>query len=265
MNILVLLRMVPDVVEELEIAPDGNALDLDALRMILSESDDHALEQAVLLKERHGGKVTVLAPDAPEVDDALYTALAKGADRAIKITDLEEGLTARGLCYACSQVLRSTPGLMPADLILTGAQAFTDLDAVVAPLLAYQLGLPHVGIVSHVAVDAAAGSLTVLREYAGGVRAEIEVPLPAVVGIQSAEKPPRYVPVAKVRAVMKSQKIETAGVPVIADGGNALIQVTGMVKPEAAGHAEMLEGSPEEVAGRICEILAARGLLQEVR
>lgn len=265
MNILVLLRMVPDVVEELEIAPDGNALDLDALRMILSESDDHALEQALLLKERHGGKVTVLAPDAPEVDDALFTALAKGADRVLKITDLDAGLTARGLGRACVQVLEATPGLMPADLILTGAQAFSDLDAVIAPLLAHQLGLPHVGIVSQVAVDLAAGSVTVLREYAGGVRAEIEVPLPAVLGIQSAEKPPRYVPVAKVRAAMKSQRIESAGVPVMADGGEPLIRVTRMVKPEAAGHAEMLEGSPEDVAGRICQILAARGLLQEVR
>ena len=70
MHILVLLKMVPDVVEDLEIAPDGKALDLEYLRMILSESDDHALEQALLLKERHGGKVTVLALDAPEVDDA---------------------------------------------------------------------------------------------------------------------------------------------------------------------------------------------------
>jgi electron transfer flavoprotein beta subunit len=265
MHVLVLLRMVPDVVEELEIAPEGNALDPDALRMILSESDDHALEQALLLKERHGGRVTVLAPDAPEVDDALFTALAKGADRAVKITGLDASLTARGLGDACRQVLASTPGLMPADLILTGAQAFSDLDAVIAPLLAYHLGLPHVGIVSHMSVNPAAGSVTVLREYAGGVRAEFEVPLPGVIGIQSAEKPPRYVPVAKVRAAMKSQKIETAGVPVMADGGEALIQVTGMLKPEAAGHAEMLEGSPEEVAGRICDILAARGLLQEVQ
>ena len=56
MHILVLLKMVPDVVEDLEIASDGRALDLDYLRMILSESDDHALEQALLLKERHGGK-----------------------------------------------------------------------------------------------------------------------------------------------------------------------------------------------------------------
>ena len=95
MHILVLLKMVPDVVEDLDIAPDGKALDLEYLRMILSESDDHALEQALLLKERHGGKVTVLALDAPEVDDALFTAAAKGADRVVKVVGMDAGLTTR--------------------------------------------------------------------------------------------------------------------------------------------------------------------------
>src|SRR5574340_1137111 len=101
MQILVLLRMVPDVVEELEIAPDGSRLDPDLLRMILSESDDHALEEALLLKERHGAKVTVLAPEAPEVDDTLFTALAKGTDRAMKVTGAE-GLTTREMAYLFS-------------------------------------------------------------------------------------------------------------------------------------------------------------------
>ena len=95
MHILVLLKMVPDVVEDLEIASDGRALDLDYLRMILSESDDHALEQALLLKERHGAKVTVLAVDAAEVDDALFAAAAKGADRVMKVVGCDAGLSTR--------------------------------------------------------------------------------------------------------------------------------------------------------------------------
>ena len=91
MNILVLLKMVPDVVEELEVAAGGTSLNGEYLRMIVSESDDHALEEALLLKERYGGKVTVLALDAPEVDDALFNALAKGADRVLKIVGAEGG------------------------------------------------------------------------------------------------------------------------------------------------------------------------------
>ena len=85
MNLYVLLKMVPDTVEELNIAADGKSLDSEFLRFKLSEPDDHALEQALILKEKHGGKVTAVALDAPEVDDVLFTALAKGADRAVKI------------------------------------------------------------------------------------------------------------------------------------------------------------------------------------
>jgi len=259
MNILVLLRMVPDVVEELEVAPDGKALDLDAARMILSESDGHALEQAFLLKERYGGKVSALALDAPEVDDALFSALAQGADRAVKITGAEADLTTCGGAHLFADVIASTAGLLPAELVLTGVQAPDDLDGLIAPLVALKLGWPTVGIVTKVEVDAGAGAATVTREYSGGLRGEFELPLPAVLGIQAAEKPPRYVPVAKVRAAMKTQKIETADAP--AAGPPARVEVLAMAKPEAAGHAEMLEGSPEDVAARLCGILAERGLL----
>jgi electron transfer flavoprotein beta subunit len=245
--------MVPDVVEELEIAPDGKALDEDSLRMILSESDDHALEQALILKETHGGSITAIAPEAPEVDDALFAALAKGAGRAIKVTGIDGG-GVNGVVRAFAQILPKD-----ADLILTGVQAYGDLDGLVAPLLAYQLGLPHVGIVTGVTVSGKCALVS--KEFAGGVRAEYEVTLPAVLGIQAAPKAPRYVPVAKVRAAMKTQKLEAAGVTVMSDGGAGLIEVIEMRKPEAAGAAEMLEGDPEAVAGKICDILATRGVL----
>lgn len=258
MNILVLLKMVPDIVEELEIAPDGKTLDVEFLRMILSECDEHALEQALLLKDRYGGTVTALVLDAPEIDDVLFTALAKGADRAVKISDIEEGLGTRSAANLLSQVLSTYPGLLPADLILTGMQAIDGLDGQTAPLISHLLGLPYMGIVTRVEVDTSAGIATVLKEYAGGVRGEFEISLPVVLGIQAAEKPPRYVPVAKVRAAMKSQQIETTPAPTITEP--VLVEVLQMAKPEVAEQAEMLEGSPEEIASKICEILAEHGL-----
>lgn len=259
MKIVVLLRMVPDVVEELEIAADNRSLDLEFLRMILSESDDHALEEALILKERHGAQVTVVAPEAPDIDEALFTALAKGADRAVKICDIEPGAGTRATARACTQALSNVPGLLPADLILSGAQAIDDLDGLIAPLIAHELDLPYLGIVTGVKLDGT--SATVIKEYPGGLHGEFEISLPAVLGIQSAEKPPRYVPVAKVRAAMKSQAIEASHVPTMADGGLSLVQVVEMNKPEATGQAEMLDGPPERVAGRLCGILTERGLL----
>ena len=260
MNILVLLKMVPDVVEELEIAPGGKALDAGLLRMILSESDDHALEEALLLKERHGGRITAVALDASEMDNSLYAALAKGVDRAVSITGMGEGMTTRAAAHAFADVISTSPRLMQADLILTGSQAIDDLDGLVAPLVAHQMGIPYVSIVTRVMMEAGGKAVTVRKEYPVGMRGEFEVPLPAVFGIQSAEKPPRYVPVAKVRAVMKSQRIENVPAPEVGDA-LSLVEVLEMGKPVVAGRAEMIEGSLEEIAGKVSEILVARGVL----
>ncbi|MFB3826713.1 MAG: electron transfer flavoprotein subunit beta [Bryobacteraceae bacterium] len=253
MKITVLMRMVPDVVEELEIASGGVSLDPESVRMVPSESDEHALEQALLLKESLGGSVTVVMPDAPEADAALYTAAAKGADRVVKIE------TAESVPATSARARILAEAAAGADLILTGVQAHDDLDALLAPLVARRLGLPHATIVTRVAVAADRKSATVLKELSGGVRGEFEAPLPAVLGIQAAEKPPRYVPVAKVRAAAKSVRIETVQAQAPEDAGPG-VEILRMYKPEVASHAEMLEGEPEEVAEKVCEVLAARGL-----
>src|SRR5512136_970539 len=86
MNIVVIVKLVPDLVEELAIDEGGTALDTSYLRLIVNELDNHAIEQAILLKESAGGQVTVIAPDLEGVDDVLFTAAAKGADRQIKLT-----------------------------------------------------------------------------------------------------------------------------------------------------------------------------------
>lgn len=257
MNIVVLLKMVPDVVEELEVAGNGKELDREYLRMILNDSDNHALEEALLLKECYGGTVSLLAPEAPEIDDALFTALAKGADRAVKIADTTAAQSTRKLAAGVAQALIAA-NLLPADLILTGTHAIDDLDGLLAPLLAQRLGWPHLAVVNQVKVEA--GTATVTKEFAGGMRGVFEVKLPAVLGIQSAEKPPRYAPVTKIRAAMKSLKIESVSVPVTAEP--APLEIRNLAKPSAIAHAEMLEGPPEVVAGKLCDLLVARGLLQ---
>ena len=85
MNIAVLIKLVPDLVDDLEIAEDGKALDTTYMRMIINEPDEHAVEQAILLKERSEGTVTVLGPDVDDMKNVLLTAAARGADRIIKL------------------------------------------------------------------------------------------------------------------------------------------------------------------------------------
>jgi electron transfer flavoprotein beta subunit len=252
MNLFVLVKMVPDTVEELSVASDGKSLDADCLRFKLTDSDEHALEQALLLKEKAGGTVTVAALDSPEVDDVLYTALAKGADRAVKLinTPPDTGSLAAARLFASWLKREDQP--LPADaLILLRSQSIDDLEGEIGPLLADLLGLPYVCVVT--SVRPSGNTLAVTKEFAGGLRGEFSLPLPAVLGIQSAEKPPRYVPIAKVRAVMKSAKIET--VEVNPPERLAACAVLRMYKPEVAARAHMLEGTPEEVTDRILEVL----------
>ncbi len=259
MNIVVLLKMVPDVVEELEIAGDGKSLDTEWLRMIPSEWCEHALEQALLLRESYGGLVVAVAFDAPEVDDMLFSALAKGADRVVKLTGAPESLAASVAAGLLAEFL-GTAGLVGPDLLLlAGAQAIDDLQGESAIFVSRRLGLPYVGVVTGVALNPDGSSLRIRKEFAGGLRGEFEVPLPAVLGIQAAEKPPRYVPVAKVRAVMKEKSIEE--VPIGVPEAVSLLEVVRMFKPEPTGRAEMLEGTPERIAERMVEILAEQGLV----
>jgi len=256
MNLFVLLKTVPDTVEELTVAADSKSLDPEWLRFKLSDSDEHALEQALLLKEKHGGTVTVVALDAPEVEEALFQALAKGADRAVKLTGELGEVRSLAAARLFADFLKSAGAVGGDALILLRSQAIDDLEGEIGPYLADLLGLPYLGVV--VAVAPGDGGLTVTKEFAGGMRGEFNLPAAAVLGIQAAEKPPRYVPIAKVRAAMKASALETVDVT---PDQPARFPIEKMYKPEAAGRAEMLEGSPEEVAARLVDLLANQSLI----
>jgi electron transfer flavoprotein beta subunit len=253
MNIIVPIKMVPDLVEELSIDPSGAALDTAWMRLILNEFDDHAIEQAILLKERLGGQVTVITPDAPDVDDALFTAAAKGADRLIKLTGDTESLNSHAIARAMAAVVKTENP----DLILTGVQAHDDLDGQVGPLLAELLFMPYVGYISGVKIEDTMATVT--KEYPGGLLAEFMVELPAVLGIQASDEPPRYVAFTKVRQAMQTAQIEEQDIGELnASGG---LEVTRMFQPEVGERAEMLAGDAGEVATRLIEIMQEHDVL----
>jgi len=248
MKIFVPVQLVPDLVEEIVVAPSGNSLDLDYVRWTINEFDDHAVEQAVLLKERSGGSVIVAAPDLEGADDVLYSAAARGADCLFRLSG---DFSTETHSHAYARLLAPIISSEKPDLILTGVQAHHQFDGPVGPLLAEMLGLPYIGYVSRVEIGD--GALLVDKEYPGGLIARIQVTLPAVLGIQAADTAPRYVPVARVRQAMKTSRIDDASVDIDLSGGSA---VSRMFTPEAAGHAEMLTGAPEEIAARIVQILS---------
>lgn len=253
MNIVVPLRQVPDLVEELELDDSGKDLNREWLKYKINEFDDHALEEALLLKEDSGATVIAMALDSEDIDKALYTAAAKGADRVVKVTgDFGAAVPAHVAARAFANALQS----MEYDLVLTGVQAVDERDGQVAVLLAHYLGVPHVSVVTGVSLSD--GKAAVSKEYAGGVMAEFEVDLPAVLGIQAARQTPRYAPVSRVRQAMRSTELEevSAGDLNVPVGS----EVERMYKPETGHGAEMLEGSPEEIAEKIVNILKERGI-----
>ena len=254
MNIVVLAKLVPDLVEELTIDASGAALDMTFARLIINEFDDHAIEQGILLKERSGGEVTILTPDVEGVDDVLFTAAAKGADKLIKIKGDFTGCTSNhAVASACKSIIQE---LKP-DLVLTGVQAHNDMDGSVGPLLAEHLGMPYVGYIS--GVFAKDGEVKVRKEYPGGMVAEMDVTLPALLGIQAAEQPPRYIAVNKVMQVMKTSKIEEHDASNLDESGVPL--VGRMFQPEVAQRATMLTGNPDEVATQVVDLFKELGVL----
>lgn len=254
MRIVVPMKAVPDLVEELEISADGTEIDREYLKFVLNEWDDQALEEALLLKEAAGAEVVVVGlADDPDIEQALYTAIAKGADAGVKLTG-GSGASTHARASAFAGYLKDNP----ADLVITGVQAHDDLDGQLPPALAAHLDQPHVSVV--VAVEASGSGVKVRQEFSGGRAAELELPLPAVVGLQAARQTPRYAPITKIRQTMQAGGLTEAAT--VAAGPNALT-VRRMYAPESSSHAEMIDGSPEEVAEKIVELLRGRGLVKE--
>lgn len=254
MNIVVPVKLVPDLVEELSIDASGTALDTAWFRMIVNEFDDHAIEQAIILKEKTGAHVTVISTEVEGVDDLLFTAAAKGADRLIKlIGEVEGGINNHALARALAPIISD---LKP-DLILTGVQAHNDLDGIIGPQLAELLGMPYIGYISGVNVDGA--KVDVRKEYPGGLIGEMQVSLPVLLGIQASEQPPRYVAISKVRQMMKTMTIEEMDLPALDFAGAP--KVNRMFQPEALEKATMLSDNPDEAAGQMVDIFKEMGLL----
>ena len=143
------------------------------------------------------------------------------------------------------------------DLVLTGVQTPTDVFGQTAPYLAANLGWPQANVV--VGVTLADGTARVVQEYAGGRLAVLGLDLPAIVGVQSASSPPRYVAMARLRQAMTEASTETLNVSV--DAPAVASSVVSLARPAPQTQATMLDGDAEEIAAKLVEVLRERGAL----
>jgi electron transfer flavoprotein beta subunit len=262
LDIIVCVKHVPETAEaELKIDASGKNIEKTGLVYDINEWDDYALEEAVRIRERQGGTVTAITIGAEDSDSTLRKCLARGADKAIRLTDPK---FADSDGYAIAKILHSAIKTMPHDLILTGMQAGDDGYAMVGPILAEMLKVPHATMVKK--IELGMGTAKINRELEGGLEEQIEIRLPALFSLQTGINEPRYVSIMGIRKAMQKE----IKVMALADTGltendvgpaGSWIRIDKLYVPPVEKEAEFLKGNPDEVATKIAEILRSRGLI----
>jgi electron transfer flavoprotein beta subunit len=211
----------------------------------MNEPDQYALEEALRLKEKHGGEVIVCSAGPDRVSQVLREALARGADRALHVHD--EGL-ASGDAFAIADALASALSAEHCDLVLTGLQSDDQGFAQVGVVLAERLGLPHGTIIMEVQV--ADGQLRVKRELEGGWFQWVNMPTPALLTIQSGINQLRY---ATLKGIMAAKKKEIRKLD--APAQRARQRIVNLYVPQKTKQTRMITGTPADQARELVRAL----------
>ncbi|MHA1594284.1 MAG: electron transfer flavoprotein subunit beta/FixA family protein [Candidatus Baldrarchaeia archaeon] len=247
MRVIVLVKHAASTEAEIRIGTDGKSLDTRGLEFEINDWDRYAVEEALRIKEAHGGEVVVVGVGI-DCDPTLRKCLAMGADRAIKVpidTGMDPYLTAK----AIKEAIKGEKF----DLILAGVMS-QDLNySLVGVLLAAMLDLPFATAVTSVKIED--GKVRVLRELEGGYQEEDVLPLPCLLTVQSGINEPRYVSIMGIKRARTKELREvkvTLGEPTL---------VVERIYHPPIKKAEMLEGDAPKIVDQLIEILKSRGLI----
>ncbi|QCJ47065.1 electron transfer flavoprotein subunit beta/FixA family protein [Haloprofundus sp. MHR1] len=261
MKILVTVKEVAEVEDDFEI--DGLGIDEAYLEYDLNEWDDYAVEEAVQIAEAGDDVEVVSVTIGPErSEETIRMALAKGADRAIRVwDDAFEDVQLLDVA-AKTRLLAAVVEQEQPDLVLTGVQAADDGFGATGVSVADEVGFEWAAVVNELDLDAEGGVANVRRELEGGVEELTEVDLPAVLTIQTGINDPRY---ASLRGIRQAQRKEIApmGLDDLGLDASALdspIELTGMREPESESDATIFEGDAGETAAQLAEVLREKGV-----
>ncbi|PPK62390.1 electron transfer flavoprotein subunit beta/FixA family protein [Actinokineospora auranticolor] len=202
-NIVVLVKQVPDTYSERKLSDADHTLDRESADAVLDEINERAVEEALLLKEAHGGDVTVLSVGPDRATDAIRKALSMGADKAVHVSDP----ALHGACLLqTTRVLAAAIGKVDGvDLVIAGNEATDGRGGAVPAMLAEVLGYPQLTHARKVTVDGS--TITVVRETDTGLT-HLRASLPAVVSVGEKINEPRY-PSFKGIMAAKKKPVET--------------------------------------------------------
>jgi electron transfer flavoprotein beta subunit len=248
MKILVAIKQVPVRDSALRVDASGRWISEGDLSFEINEPDAYALEEALQLKEKHGGEVVALCAGPARAQQTIREALAKGADRALHVDENLGGLDSLGLARLLAAAAR---GENP-DLILTGLQSddlgYGQTGVIVAELL----GLPHSTIIMQAEVDGAA--IRVKRELEDGWFQHIAMPLPAVLTIQSGINKLRYATLMGIKKA-KTKEIKRVTAAELGVAAAATTRIEKLYAPHKAKQAQIFEGDPKAAAAALVERL----------
>jgi electron transfer flavoprotein beta subunit len=257
-KVVVAVKAVAALDDEAELVDGDTAVDPDALEWDLNEWDAFSLEEALTLRDAAGdGEVVAVTVGDEEAQDSLLSCLAKGADRGVRVWDdwlagADPLAVARVVAAA---IAREEPGL-----VLCGVQSSDAVNGATGVAIAAHLGVPHVAVVK--GLELSDGVATVERELEGGLVEVLRIRLPALLTIQTGINEPRY---ATLRAIKQARDkpleelgLGDVGLDEAAVSASAGSRLRRLGHPEKGEGAEMLDGSPDEVAARIADIVKER-------
>ncbi|MHB8482152.1 MAG: electron transfer flavoprotein subunit beta/FixA family protein [Nitrospiria bacterium] len=257
MNILVCLKQVPSSENKIKPGKDPAEIDLSDLTYVINPYDEFGVEEAIRIKERLGSvEITVLSAGLPRAVEALRTALAMGADRAILLNDPAfSGSDSLGIAGIIAAYTQTTPY----DLIFFGKQAIDDDMGAVGIMVAEFLHLPHAAVVNQLDIAPDQKSMIVRRQIEGAHEV-MELLLPAVVTCQKGLNEPRY---PSLPGIMKARskplvEINHGGLKLDSGAGGSLAaraKVTKLLPPKARTPGRILEGPPAEAVERLVQLL----------
>jgi electron transfer flavoprotein beta subunit len=249
MKIIVAIKQVPMRDSPLHPAASGNWIDEADLSFEINEPDAYALEEALQLKEKHGGEVIALCAGPARAAQTIREALAKGADRAIHIE--EDNLNTLDTLGVAKLLAGAVKAESP-DLILTGLQSddlgYGQTGVVVAELL----GFAHSTIIMQ--VEHQDGKIRVKRELEDGWFQHVEMPMPALLTIQSGISKLRYATLMGIKKA-KAKEIKRLTAAELGAPGAPSIEMSRIYVPSRAKQAQIFEGNPKEAAAKLVEKL----------
>ncbi len=261
LDIVVCVKQVPATAEvDLIINEAGTGIKTEGLVQEMNEWDEYALEEALLIRERLGGTVTAITMGPEGADAVLRRCLAKGVDRAIWLKDEQfEG----GDAYVTAKALHAAIKKIQFDLVFTGAQADDDGYSAVGGILAELLQLEYAHSVKKIIID---DILTVHRELEGGLEEAVELPMPALLTVQTGINEPRYVSIMGIRKARKKEitTLSLEDLELQADQmgeSGSWMMIKRVFAPPIEKEPEILTGKPEEVAVKLVEVFRSRGLV----